>query len=154
MIDLNQLAKRFQHRVPVQIEGCVVHVVPSSAALSNAIREALPQPRPTKTRKDPTRGSLAPQIPDTEDPAYLRAFDAWLDRVTVAEIAFGLVKGGDVADLPPPPEDMKDRAAFASWCDACAKIISASFSSLEFSLLSRAVMSAQQPAAHEVAEGN
>lgn len=54
-----------------------------------ALKDAVPAPVPP-LHKDPEKGSLAPKVPDTDDPGYRRAEDDWYDRQAVVRLAVAM----------------------------------------------------------------
>lgn len=53
------------------------------------IREVMPEPEPPLVPKA-GRGSLAPKVPDHDDPGYVRAFAKWSKRAAVLELAIAM----------------------------------------------------------------
>lgn len=60
-----------------------------SAAQTIAVQEALPFPSPPM-KADPTKGSLAPQVPDEKDPVFLAACAGVTRERTMAEVAIAI----------------------------------------------------------------
>lgn len=79
----------------VTIRGVTVRPRPLTLREAAAVRESFPRPIPPLV-KDPAKGSLAPKIPDEQDPEYRRACQANYYAVLVAEaaIAVGWTTGG------------------------------------------------------------
>lgn len=81
---LNELASSIE-TVSVVIRGRTVVVRPLPAKFSRRLYEAFPEPAPP-LRPDPSRGSLAPPIPDESDPEHQRRARAYYQRVAMASI--------------------------------------------------------------------
>lgn len=71
----------------VTIRGYSFKVRALSDAESAAIARLFPRPLPPLTRKDTTKGSAAPMLPETNDPGYLAASQVWTRRQWLYEIA-------------------------------------------------------------------
>lgn len=81
-----------------------VEVTALSAATFDAIQEAFPRPRPTRTKKDPEAGSLS-QIPDTEDPAYLDELERWYHVVDTLQVLIACGVAAPIDGEAPAPWD-------------------------------------------------
>lgn len=74
-----------------------------------AVVDAVPAPTPPLS-KDPTKGSAAPRIPNEQDPDFVRAFDEWIDRVSVMKLLVGMgykPEGGGAWDRAAPVEQRR-----------------------------------------------
>jgi hypothetical protein len=87
------------------IRGKPVTLRLTSAITQARIEETIPRPRPPMVQ-DPNKGSLAPKIPDTSDPAWLEAMEHRARKLQIVEVAIamdlevnaegtGLAKWGD-----------------------------------------------------------
>ena len=61
-----------------------------SARESRRLRAALPRPVPKSTIPDPNKGSLAPPIPNENEPGYAERYDDWFADLAAASLAVAL----------------------------------------------------------------
>lgn len=95
-----------------------------SAADDRAIRDAMPPPLPPMV-KDPGKGSAAPKVPQTTDPAYVSAFNEWFSRRSVVRLAAAMGwenRSGRAWDRTAPAEIR------AAWCAEAVSELSAAMS--------------------------
>lgn len=110
MISIEDLAESLG-TFDIEIAGKTVKAKRLSAYDRRQARAHAPVPVPPLTKKDPTKGSLAPPLPDENDPGFRADFLKWSYRVQAIEIAIalglklpgglewgpGLIGGGQVA---------------------------------------------------------
>lgn len=106
MITLEQL-KASLGETEVSINGQMVRVRALTATETDRMSDLWPRPRPTKMRRDLTKGSAAPMIPDELDPDYQRAYTVWARKMETIQVAaamgyttakgrtFDAIKGSD-----------------------------------------------------------
>lgn len=77
-------------------------------------------PAPTPPMKRAPGGSLAPEEPDTKDPAYVDAYNAWSDEETLLRAAVIVGYRPEIGGTPTPWEDARgaDIERMARWCAA------------------------------------
>jgi hypothetical protein len=71
------------------IRGKPVTLRLTSAITQARIEETIPRPRPPMVQ-DPNKGSLAPKIPDTSDPAWLEAMEHRARKLQIVEVAIAM----------------------------------------------------------------
>jgi hypothetical protein len=71
------------------IRGKPVTLRLTSAITQARIEETISRPRPPMVQ-DPNKGSLAPKVPDTSDPAWLEAMEHRARRLQIVEVAIAL----------------------------------------------------------------
>lgn len=140
MHTLADFASELQRPESVRIGAITVPLVRQSAAVHRAVRDAIPEPRPTRYIKNPTRGDLAPPIPDENDPPFIAAHGAWLRRVQAADVGLALLAGG-VDGLPARP-DLANPEAVRTFADACDDALSRAFTARQLATLAAAVYGA------------
>ena len=81
----------------VLVRGQKVTVFPLDGNDQAVVDGTFPRPTPARTRKDPEKGSLAPEIPDFADPEYLVALECWwhVYRSAYAAAAVRHAAGGE-----------------------------------------------------------
>lgn len=101
----------------VTVRGVTFRVRALKDSESAAITRLFPRPMPPITRRDTTKGSAAPLLPEPNDPAYIAANEQWTRRRWLYEIALAtevvkLVKGDDTkatADLTAAADALSDK---------------------------------------------
>jgi hypothetical protein len=94
MSSLRQLAEKLgKDTVKVREVSIDIRAVLDSEA--EILDRILPVPLAPRTKRDPEAGSLAPLLPDTDDPAFIRAMQVWNRRRMRMEVAIacGIVQG-------------------------------------------------------------
>jgi hypothetical protein len=71
------------------IRGKPVTLRLTSALTQARIEETLSRPRPPMVQ-DPNKGSLAPKVPDTSDPAWLEAMEHRARKLQIVEVAIAM----------------------------------------------------------------
>jgi hypothetical protein len=71
------------------IRGKPVTLRLTSAITQARIEETISRPRPPMVQ-DPNKGSLAPKVPDTSDPAWLEAMEHRARRLQIVEVAIAM----------------------------------------------------------------
>ena len=93
---------------PISVRGRQMMVRALSARETSRLSRLFPRPM-APLGPDPTKGSLAPPVPNENDPAHRSAFEEWFWQRKLMEVLLC----ADFVRLPVPGEDAGDRAMLA-----------------------------------------
>jgi hypothetical protein len=121
----------------VVLRGKPVELRLTSALTQARLESAMPRPRAPMIQ-DPNRGSLAPPVPDENNPEYVAAMEERARRMQIAEVAiamdFEVPRPGDLLEGTRRWTDCQSVADREAWASAAIDVLGSALTQTEIGM--------------------